>query len=368
MTSALPFLDFAFGDLLNSVLPDFILSFTFFTAVVYAVLSKRFGEQRPAVAMSAALGMALSIGLVWWEYANGYSIRDLGPLAVGFAIIILAGVIYQSIRGVGGNWAGAGIAIGACLLIGWTLGLDRHFDRSIIQSLITVLLTAGVIAFLLHRHGAARGTVPAWSSAADLRHDMSDLYQDERVAHNLNHDLKHLKREARHLAKHPDEDCREASDIMLQLRRILPAEGWLTQRMAGLRAKAELTRQGDIARVLQSEAQLAGMPAAARKRAGEQLARQYAALGLDGRLVRLDKAVAENELRIRNLTQQAQQNLQAGNYPALANVLEQASKLQKHNAHLFKLIKGTEARLIATARQLMKIPRGEKSIGRKRQS
>ena len=52
------------GDLFDTVLPDFVLSFAFFTSVIYAVLGRRFGQQRPAVAMSAALGMALSIGLV----------------------------------------------------------------------------------------------------------------------------------------------------------------------------------------------------------------------------------------------------------------------------------------------------------------
>ena len=359
-----PFASFAFGDIFNTVLPDFILSFTFFTAITYAVLGKRFGEQRPAVAMSAALGMALSIGFVWWEYSKGISIRNLGPIAVGFAIIMLAGVIYQSIRSVGGNWAGAGIAIGACLLVGWVLGLDIPGDRAMLQSIITVALTVGILAFLLHRHGQV-GRAPHglnWTEPADIRHDMSDLYQDERVAKKLNHDLKHIKREARHLARHPDENKnpKEASDIMLQLKRILPAEGWLTQRLAGLREKVELTRQGDVGRVLESQGNLAKLPPAARKKATEQIAAEYKALGLDGRMERLDRAVAANELKIRNLTRQAEEDLSAGNYPALANVLDQASRLQKHNAHLFKLISRTESRLMGTAKQILKTPGGKR--------
>ena len=76
-------------DLLESYLPDFILAFAFFTSVVYAVLGKRFEQQRPAIAMSAAIGFALSIGLVWWEQANDFSIKNLGPIAVGFALLLL---------------------------------------------------------------------------------------------------------------------------------------------------------------------------------------------------------------------------------------------------------------------------------------
>ena len=145
------------GDLFNTLLPDFVLGFVFFTSVIYAVLSRRFGQQRPAVAMSAALGMALTIGLVWWEYVNDFSIKNLGSIAAGFAVIVLGGVLYQAIRHVGGSWSGAAIAIGACLLVGWTLGFALPVDAEIVQTLTIVTLTGGMIAFLLHRHGHGNG-------------------------------------------------------------------------------------------------------------------------------------------------------------------------------------------------------------------
>jgi hypothetical protein len=84
--------------LMESHLPDFVLAFAFFTSMFYAMLGKRFERQRPAIAMSAAIGFALSTGLVWWEQANDFSIKNLGPIAVGFAILLLAFVMYQSVR------------------------------------------------------------------------------------------------------------------------------------------------------------------------------------------------------------------------------------------------------------------------------
>jgi len=84
-----PFSGFAFAELLQTLLPDFVLAFAFFTALCYAVLAKRFGQQRPAVAMSGTFGFALAVGLVWWEQAHDYSIRNLGPIAVGIALILL---------------------------------------------------------------------------------------------------------------------------------------------------------------------------------------------------------------------------------------------------------------------------------------
>jgi len=341
------------GNLFDTVIPDFVLAFAFFTALTYAVLGRRFGQQRPAVAMSAALGMALAVGLVWWEYSKGFSIRNLGPIAVGFAIIMLAGVIYQSIRGVGGSWAGAGIALGASLLVGWAMGLDLPGDRAMLQSIITITLTVGILAFLLHRHGhvAQASFSSAWNEPAEVRHDMTDLDQDERIGRRLSHNLNHLKREARDLSRHPNEHPEEASDIMVQLRRILPAEGWLTERMARLREKAHHVRQGHIVKIQELESEISKLPAKARAKTSRELKARYKELNLDRRLERLDKAVAENELRIRNLTQQAQAYLNTNDYKSLAGILNVASKLQRHNAHLFKLIDGTEARLMSVAKQ-----------------
>ncbi|NLF02799.1 MAG: hypothetical protein GX601_17670 [Anaerolineales bacterium] len=115
MRLANPFPELALGELLDTLLPDFVLAFAFFTALAYAVSGKRFDRQRPAIVMSAVIGLSLTVRLVWWERQNDLSIRDLGPLAVGFAIIILASVMYQAIRQTGGSWAGVGTLWGqAC--------------------------------------------------------------------------------------------------------------------------------------------------------------------------------------------------------------------------------------------------------------
>ena len=60
-----PFEDLGIGELFETLLPDFVLAFAFFTSICYAVLGKRFGQQRPAIAMSATIGFALAVGFVW---------------------------------------------------------------------------------------------------------------------------------------------------------------------------------------------------------------------------------------------------------------------------------------------------------------
>ena len=89
--------DFDIFSLFETVLPDFILAFTFFTALNYAVLSKRFGQQRPAAAVSASLGLALAaasaFSIVGARYAYWVEAR-LGTRRSFLLVTGLPGVLY----------------------------------------------------------------------------------------------------------------------------------------------------------------------------------------------------------------------------------------------------------------------------------
>jgi hypothetical protein len=345
-----PFDGLIIGEIFETVLPDFILAFTFFTAVVYAILGKRFGQQRPAIAMSAAIGFALSVGLVWWEHANGFSIKDLGPIAIGFAVIILALVMYNSIRQVGGSWAGAGIALGASIIVAKLLQIGVPINPEIVRTTMTVALITGIIAFLLHRHRSPHILYPK-GDFADIRHDMSDLYRDKHISKKLTKGLKQIRHESKDLNERPE----EARNVMRQLKRILPAEGWLTDKMAQLRAKAHRIRNGHIARLEETRKVFAKLPTSAKKRAAADLAARYKQLiGIDSRLERLDKTVAENERRIRNLTVRARQYTASYDSRNLHHCLKAAQKLQHHNTRLIKIIKRTEEKLSAIVKETTK--------------
>lgn len=358
MTFDIPLLDVLVFDVYQTLLPDFLIAFAFFTAVIFAIMGRRFGPGRPAVVVSAALGMALSVGLVWWEYAHGISMRHLGPIAVGFALLLLASVLYQALKSFGGNWAGAMLALGVCILIGWLAGLNWSIDTRVLQSIATALLTVGILAFLLHRRGVpmpmGRGDQ---SEFADIRHDMTDLTEDRRAAKWLGKGFRDLKKKASTLHERPQ----EASDVMVQLRRMLPAEGFLTERLARLREKAHRIRIGHIAQVEEIQKHLAQLPPQARRQAASELAAKFKELKFDTRLERLDRAVAANEKRVRDLTQQAQALLQRGDQRGLVDVLKTASTLQKHNAHLLRTISSTEKRLLHAAEQAARRARGVKA-------
>jgi hypothetical protein len=343
-----PFEELGIGRFFETLLPDFVLAFAFFTSICYAVLGKRFGQQRPAIAMSATIGFALSVGLVWWEQANEFSIRHLGPIAVGFAIIVLAFVMYQAIGQVGGSWAGAGIALGASILIAKVLGLKIPLDSEVILTVMIVALIVGILSFLSHRHYNYPKLQYSRPFVRDIRHDMSDLYRDRRLSNRLTKRMRNLRHEAKTLDEHPE----EAGEILQQLRKILPAEGWLTQRMSQLRAKAYRIRNGHIARLEETRHLLAKLPASAKKKVSVELAGRYTKLvGIDTRLQRLDGAVAENEYRISQLTREAQKYTTQSDPKKLRDAIKAAEKLQHHNSRLFKIIVRTEAKLTRVAMQ-----------------
>ena len=349
------------GELADSLLTDFILSFVFFTALSYAVLAKRFGQQRSATAMSAAIGFSLSIGLVWWEQTNGLSIRDLGPIAVGAAIIMLAAVVFQAFRQVGGTWSGAGMALGASLLVGKLLEVDWPLDARIVQTVTVVSLTAGGLAYLLSRTGRTGHTGRSFGQRpkpATVRHDVRDLRRDRNVSRQLGRRFQKLRKATEHPLDRPG----EAGDVLVQLKRMLPAEGWLTERLTELRAKAHRVRKGHVARIEKLRDVVGGLSAEGRKKAAKELRDRYKELRLDSDLARLDKAVAEAEERISGLTVKAKQLAAAHDHKALYGVLKQAEKLQKRSSSLFRLIESTEKKLMKVAE---KAARDAREVGGK---
>ena len=238
MRSPNPFAKHAFGVLSETLVPDFVLAFTFFTALAYVVLSKRFGRQRPAVAMAAALGLALSIGLVWWERSHGISIRDLGPVAIVLAVLLLCAAVFHAIRQIGGIWAGVALGVGASLVAAWMLGLGAAIASQVVWAIVLVALAVGVVALLVHLHRRApttpnlpvseRGFGPFRTEMANVRGDLDDLRKDRRVGKSVWQRLRRLRKDSELLGEHPG----DARSIVEQLRRMLPPEGWLTERLA----------------------------------------------------------------------------------------------------------------------------------------
>jgi hypothetical protein len=348
---------FAHAELLESLLPDFVLAFTLFTALIYAVLGRRFDRhRRPVAAISVALGTALAVGLVRWESDHDLSIRNLGPLAIALIIIVLILTVYLALNQLGGAITGAAFALIAGVLIAGMLGLLTLFSSETVLAVLVLALIAGTLQLVLRHHqGRAHvGQLPALprTEVVGFKRDAADLRQDRRMSKRLWHGLRIARRSAGLQENRPE----ARSDILLQIRRMIPAEGWLTERMARLRERAHHTRTGHVARLAETVHVYRKLPPSARKRAAADLIERYRKLvGLDERLERLDRSVADTERRIKDLTRKAEQVIAQYEFQRVDDLLKEAEKLQDHNTRLCRLISRTEEKLIKVAKQAVKM-------------
>ena len=96
----------------------------------------------------------------------------------------------------GGSWAGVGIALGVSLIIAWILGLEWSVRTEIIQTVTTVALLVGILAFLIHYSGHPSRWRPPATKAAAIRHNMADLYRDRHLGKQLGKQLKQTRHKA----------------------------------------------------------------------------------------------------------------------------------------------------------------------------
>ena len=97
-----------------------------------------------------------------------------------------------------------------------------------------------------------------------------------------------------------------------------------------------------------------GLVELAKKKLSAELADRYRhIIGIDTRLQRLDRAVAENERRIYQLTREAQKYTAQSNPQRLRDALKAAERLQHHNSRLLKIIVRTEAKLTRAAMRVV---------------
>ena len=148
-----PIGDGALEILIGTLVVDFLLAAVFFASLAYATLGKRLKHTRAAAAISAVLGIALAIGLVWWEQDHGVSVRDLGPVALVLAIVFLVLAIFAAIRHAAGPLAAVGVAAVLGVLFGGMLGLQAPVSTEVATSLLVIVILISALALVFRYQG-----------------------------------------------------------------------------------------------------------------------------------------------------------------------------------------------------------------------
>lgn len=307
--------------------------------------------------------------MVAWEINSGWRIADLGPIAAGFALIIIAAVVYYAMQKVGGRWAGVLTALGAAALIGQVLslpGLSGLFHGVLLPLAGIGLLAAGVMRLMHHQqsfsplrsapfdvplqsplassptYNSAQAPVDEVRESQDQVHAIDDVH---RLADRIERSLSDAERWGRALPAQPD----LAKLIRQHLATLLPATQDITRRLAQLRAHTERVRLGHLAKIRRIAPQVPRLDPLAARAASQRLRDLYREARLGERIDRLDRAAVLAEQQITQTLQAVDQLLDAARYDEAASRLHQAARLGKQTRKLIHQIEKQQKHVLALA-------------------
>lgn len=330
--------------LLQSWLMELALGFTFFTALSYAVFIRRFDHPRSVAVMAAALGMALGGGLAAWSHYHGWSIADLGPAAAAVTLLAIVVVVYESFRRLAGHAMAAGTALLVAALIAGMFA--RSADPLLRSAASLLLLTAmlGGLAWLVLRLGESR--VPMRITPTQVQDDLSELRQLRAQTSRLTEQIDELKSDSLWLEREPQ----LAGQVRKRLEQMLPEQGQLTERLSYLREMMTRARRGEAAKVKLLQKELHRLPENQRAAAVERLRAASREASLTRRLERLDRAVAEAEKRLIELTRGVKAALDQRRFADVNRLMDAAQRLQHQMERLIIRIEKTERTLLHAVR------------------
>lgn len=336
-----------FWFLLDSFWADFMIAFVLFMSLSYAVLADRLHHNRSAVVASSSLSLTLASGLVWWESVNHFRLLHLGPIALGFLVLIIATVIFGVFRQISGSMPAAFLSLGSCLLFGWSVELNWLIDPEIVSLITWIMVIAGMSMVLSHKKELK---LTGKSSLETMNDNLESENQATKLGHRIQEEISSVQKDSKYISNNPD----TAKRIQIQIEKILPQAGILTVKMAELRRKANLIKNGHAVKLKQLRNILQRTPADKRASIVSQMRKVYKQFNFDQRIERLDNVVAETEKRIRQTLNRSIQKLSQKDTAGLNKLLNHAKRLQKHNIKLLSTIQRSEKKLLSHSIKIIK--------------
>ena len=334
------------GLLLESWLIELALGFTFFSALAYSVLIHRFDHPRSVAAMAGSIGLALGSGLAAGARVGGWSVTDLGPAAAGIAMLVIVVVVYQAFMRFAGHVVAALAALLTALLILAMIGPFVPVARNLAATLMLLGMIAG-LGWMVFRFGGNHRLKTPPLSPARVEADLAEVRDLRQHMQSMGRQIDELKSNSLWLEREPV----LAEQVKRRLEQMLPEQGQLTRRLSHLRQMMHRARRGEVMQVKALEKAFKQLPADARAAAAKRLRRQCNEASLVRRLDRLDRAVAEAERRLKEVTTGIERALDERRFRDVSPLMDGAQKLQHQMQNLIVRIERTEHQLLQIVRQ-----------------
>ena len=337
----------------ESRLFEFLIIFTFFISLMFAIFKRRFGDHRLTGALSASISFALSIGLTQWMNRHGYSMTDLGPVAVIVVAAFAAAVIYSLIK-----TSGHGVIAILTIIILIAATLPRTYWFFDYQTVFDLVLAGWllILIWMLMKNSRPHRSVPSvrkrdYPDMDDADDQIKQMYNDRRLSKQISGQLRKLRKPSQLLG----DTNSQSTNLILQLQRILPQQGFLAGRMAGLRKKAHLMRNGHIAKIKDIKNLYRQLGPLQKQKVSRQMIEYYQnQTDLDRRLERLEGFIADIEKQSRQLIVRAEICVKNKEFKQYDHIIKKAAKLQDRVTHIIKVIIRTEKKLIDAAHKIVR--------------
>jgi hypothetical protein len=360
-----------------TVFIDFAIYLMVFVGISQITLGSRF-QGKGGKAITIAIGISLALALAISERFLGFSLRSLGPIAVGIFLAILSVMIYRLVKQLGGDFAVSGSLAYIIILLFLTATMQGFFAWI---NKNTPLLGLGlVIGFF-------------WAAYKVISH----LFRGKKLSEKLGEKFKEAKTESaaeitqmnrskgfqrsqikpitKQAFKASDQILNELTEILKsiekyghlpdaraeikkQIEKILPEQMELMETVKTLQ-----TRHGRILAfdtgVYSQEFQnryreLSGPEKAAMKK---ELEDEYIKLGIEKQLPVLERQIEDYQVGIRNYLNQTSSSLMSGNIENAKASVKKAISLEQQTKTILDRLRNLEKQIFKHTKRELKMER-----------
>jgi len=342
---------------------DFFLYLAFFVGVVQVGL----GRTLPNRAITISLATILALGAASMEPVFGYTLRSLGPVAVGLFLLISSLMVYRTLRAFEIHKIGAGVIVIVLLYIGLAAFLPSVNAALMHTTPVLPFLTVLILAILVVKFSDSRFVAKSQLLPREILPDAPGLAEEERLVRRFLAKNKEGKKDEQALLAGLAEllelldkvgTVPEARNLLAQrFKQILPKVHPIEEHMENVESLAEQVERVDLKLFADLKNVFPKLSEQDRKAVRNEIKQAMNKLGIEKQLKELAKRVRQHTANLREHLEKAEQFLNDADLSQARERIHLALARERGAAALLEDISSLESALLElTTRELKSLP------------
>ena len=290
---------------------------------------------------------------------NNYHMGNLGNIAIIIIIAFTAAVIYKLFKH-SGHGVIAVITVALIILPAlsrtfWFINYQLLFDIIFMGWILILIILLVKYASINNSpspfyYPKTKYKEPIFQDEPDSAdEEINRMYRFRNLSENISKKLRQLPKPSELLG-----DKKQSTNLLIQLQRILPEQGFLINRMAELRAKVHMVKNGHIAKIKEIRKLYKLIPNHQKREVSKHMIEYYRnETDFEKRLERLESLVTAAEKQNSELMANAKACVERHKFKEFDHIVHKAQRLQDHITHIIKIIIRTEKKLSEAAHKIV---------------